>query len=242
MRLSLAPILVAVELGFFFFLAWRCRRGRGGVPAIWIYLLWVTSFAIAASLIGASGFYVSDELLRWLPGLWLPLVIVPVCVLPVLMSRQVRDGLRDLVDSAPWHWFAYFHTMRIAGLGTAYKTGIGEFPVSFEVFVGIPDLVFALSAFWIAARARRGTLEPRLFLSWNLLGALVIVPAAPIVLQLGLPGPLQVFTSQPDARAVITYPMSIAPTVGVPLFVLVNTLVAWRLWEIGRANPREART
>jgi hypothetical protein len=35
----------------------------------------------------------------------------------------------------------------------------------------------------------------------------------------------------PDARVILTHPMSIAPMIGVPLFVLVNLLVAWRLWE-----------
>ena len=39
----------------------------------------------------------------------------------------------------PWHWFAYFHGLRIAALGTAYKTMIGEFPAYFEYGVGIPD-------------------------------------------------------------------------------------------------------
>ena len=73
-------------------------------------------------------------------------------------------------------------------------------------------------------------------MAWNLIGALVIVPSAPILLQLGLPGPLQVFTSLPDARAVFTYPMSIAPMIGVPLFVLINLWVAWRLWERSRAK------
>lgn len=76
--------------------------------------------------------------------------------------------------------------------------------------------------------------DQKKFLVWNVVGVLVIVPAAPIILQLGLPGPLQVFTSLPDARAVFTHPMSIAPMIGVPLFVLVNQWVAWRLWEQGR--------
>ena len=58
------------------------------------------------------------------------------------------------------------------------------------------------------------------------MGALVIVPAAPILLQLGLPGPLQPFTGLPDARAVFTFPMSIAAMVGVPLFALINLWVA----------------
>ncbi len=105
----------------------------------------------------------------------------------------------------------------------------------FEIFVGIPDLLFGVSAFWIARKAKHGKISKKGFLFWNLLGALVIVPAAPILLQLGLPGAVQVFTSLADARVVFTYPMSIAPMIGVPLFVLINLLVAWRLWESSKA-------
>ncbi|MDH3664329.1 MAG: hypothetical protein OEU92_30680, partial [Alphaproteobacteria bacterium] len=94
--------------------------------------------------------------------------------------------------------------------------------------------LLGLSAFWIAAKLKRGEIGDTGFMFWNLLGAAIIVPSAPILLQLGLPGPLQLFTSLPDARAVFTYPMSIAPMIGVPLFVLTNLWVAWPLWEKGR--------
>lgn len=226
MPLSLTPVLVAVELGFLFVIAWRVRR-----PAVYAYLAWLALYAVVTSLLGARGVYVTDGLMKTLPGLWLQVVTVAAAVVPVILFAGVRQGLRDIVDATPWHWFAYFHGLRLTALGTAYKTWTGEFPAYFEYLIGVPDLLFAISAFWIAARANRGELSRQGFMIWNLIGALVIVPAAPIVLQLGLPGPLQVFTSLPDARAVFTYPMSIAPMIGVPLFVLVNLLVAWRLWE-----------
>ncbi len=226
MQLSLTPFLVAVELGFLFVIAWRVRR-----PAVYVYLAWLAVYAIVTSVLGARGVYVTDGLMKTLPGLWLQVITVAAAVVPVILFAGVRQGLRDIVDATPWHWFAYFHGLRLTALGTAYKTWTGEFPAYFEYLVGVPDLLFAISAFWIAARAKRGEISAQAFMVWNLIGALVIVPAAPIVLQLGLPGPLQVFTSLPDARAVFTYPMSIAPMIGVPLFVLVNLLVAWRLWE-----------
>ena len=234
MKPSLTPILLAIELTFFVTLAWRSRRfghlRREGV-AIWFYLSWLTAYGAAASMLGARGVYVADDLLRWLPGLWLQLVTVAACVMPVVLSRQVRSGLRQIVDDVPWHWFAYFHALRVAALGTAYKTIIGEFPLYFELLIGVPDLAFGASAFWIARKAKRAEISAKAFRNWNLIGALVIVPAAPILLQMGLPGPIQVFRDLPDARALFTFPMSIAAIVGVPLFVLSNLLVAWRLWE-----------
>ncbi len=215
-------------------LAWRCARKTPrhvNIVPIYAYLLWLTAFGALTSVLGARGVYVSEQILKTFPGFWLLSVTIIAAVLPVVMFPSVRVGLRQIVDVTPWHWFAYFHGLRIAALGTAYKTMIGEFPAYFEYFVGIPDLFFGISAFWIARRAKRSELTERSFLLWNLLGVLVIVPLAPILLQLGLPGPLQVFTSVPDTRATLTYPMSIAPVFGVPIFVLVNLWVAWRLAE-----------
>ena len=234
MEISLAPILLGIELGFLFLLAKRSARLAHGpeiMGVIYYYLLWLTAYGVVTSILGAQGVYISEALLRTLPGLWLQLVTVAVAVLPLVLFGRVRMGMRRIVDTTPAHWFAFFHGLRIAALGTAYKTAIGEFPAYFEYCVGIPDFLFGLSALWMAKRLKQNKVSETKFLIWNLVGVLVIVPSAPILLQLGLPGPLQVFTSLPDARAVFTYPMSIAPMAGVPLFVLINLWVAWRLWE-----------
>ena len=244
MKLSLAPILLSIELAFLFLLAWRYAgrvEARINMVPVYVFFLWVTFYGIVTSILGARGVYISDAILKTLPGFWLQVVTVGVIVIPVVLFPSVRNGLRAIVDTTPWHWFAYFHALRIAALGTAYKTMIGEFPAYFEYLVGVPDFLFGISALWIGRQAQRGALRHKTFLVWNLIGAFVIVPSAPILLQLGLPGPLQVFTSLPDARAVFTYPMSIAPMIGVPLFVLVNLWVAWRLWEQGAGEKKPAR-
>lgn len=234
MRISLAPILLGIEIGFLFLLAWRSatrERSQIRMAPVYVFFLWVTAYGIGTSILGARGVYVTEDLLMTFPGFWLQVVTVGVVIIPILLFKNVRNGLRHIVDHTPWHWFAYFHGLRIAALGTAYKTMIGEFPAYFEYAVGVPDFLFGMSALWIGRKAQRGALSRKSFFVWNAIGALVIVPSAPILLQLGLPGPLQVFTSLPDARAVFTYPMSIAPMIGVPLFVLVNLWVVWRFWE-----------
>ncbi|MEM8743276.1 MAG: hypothetical protein AAGF14_01435 [Pseudomonadota bacterium] len=239
MQPSMTALLVAIELGFVLLLARRSSQlGSipGGESPVYVYLVWLAGYAIITSYLGARGLYVSAELLRLLPALWLQLITVAAVVLPLVLFTNLRQQMRQIVDDTPLHWFAWFHGLRIGALGTAYKTSIGEFPVYFELFVGIPDFLFGLSAFWVAARLRKGLLSQKSFMYWNLIGALIIVPSAPILLQLGLPGPLQLFTSLPDARAVFTFPMSIAPMIGVPLFVLINLWVAWRLWERSRTK------
>lgn len=238
-ELALTPLLIALELGFL--AAATARARRIGMPAeearaVFALLAWIAAYALLTSWLGARGVFVSDRLLRWLPGFWLQLVTVAVCVGPVLGSGMLREGLRGLVDRTPWSGWAGFHGLRLTALGTLLGAAAGTFPVYFAVAVGVPDLLFGASALWVAWRAHRGRLGRRRFLAWNVLGALVIVPAAPVLLQLGLPGPFHVFEASPDARAVFTYPMSIAPMIGVPLFVLVHACVAWRLLERGRSG------
>ncbi len=51
---------------------------------------------------------------------------------------------------------------------------------------------------------------------------------APLLIQLGLPGALQVFTQPPTAEVVYRFPMSLAPIMVVPTFVTFNLLGIWR--------------
>ncbi len=240
MRVPLPPFLLAAELLFLFAVFQRGRPGkRFPPPRLAMFWLWLVAYSAIATTAGFQGIYVSEALLRTYPGFWLQLVTVVACVAPVLGSSQLRSELGRAVDATGREPFIYFHMLRLAALGTLVGASRREFPVYFEILVGLPDLAYALSTFWVLGRVRADRLSDRQFLLWNLTGALVIVPAAPILLQLGLPGPLQVFTGQPDARAVFEFPMSIASVIGVPLLVLVNLLVAWRLLEKRKNSTTE---
>ena len=192
MQISLAAILLALELGFLFLLAnrsGRLARGAGSTMPVYGFLMCLTICGIVATVLGAKGVYLSEAMLRTYPGLWLPSVMIVVALFPVVLSGRLRNDLRRIVDTTPMHWFAWFHALRIAALGTAYKTAIGEFPAHFEYGVGVPDLVFGFSAVWMGVKLRRHEISEKKFLVWNLIGVLVIVPSAPILLQLGLPAP-----------------------------------------------------
>lgn len=242
MQFSMTPVLLALELGFCFFLTWRAGHAEETPDPLYpayLFLIWLSAYGVMTSVLGYFGWYLRPDVLRLLPGFWLQLVTVAAAVIPVLLFPVLRQNLRRIVDATPLQWFAWLQALRVAALGTAAKTVAGDFPLYFELFVGIPDLLFGISAIWIAVLARRGAITRRGFMLWNLVGVLVIVPSAPILLQLGLPGPFYVFTDLPDARAVYAYPMSVAPMIGVPLFVLVNLCVAWRLWEQEKQADRK---
>ncbi|QDU10283.1 hypothetical protein [Gimesia aquarii] len=238
MKLSLTPFLLLAELAFLLFVFRNANR-KNGFPywRLLVFWLWIVIYAGMATYLGYKGVYVSEALLNYFPGFWLQLITVTSCVAPVLLSPGLRHDLRSAVDATMWEHWIYFNMLRLAAVGTLVGASRNSFPIYFELLVGIPDLLFALSTFWILKRTKADRLSSRQFYYWNLIGAFVIVPAAPILLQLGLPGPLQVFNAQPDARAVFAFPMSIAAMIGVPLFVLVNLLVAWHLFEQRTKQP-----
>ena len=65
-------------------------------------------------------------------------------------------------------------------------------------------------------------------------------------MQMGLPGPLQVFDGPPASEALLVYPMALAPTVVVPIFLMLNLWAAawlylrrpmgWRVKNVGEAS------
>ncbi len=248
------PLLAATVLGFVLFITKRAER-RGhverqqaralqGLVAVWA--LW----GLASAGLSFSGAYASDSFYAMLPGLWMFFIPVFIFVAFSAASRSIRDGIGKVLAATPLHWLVYFQALRLSALGTAFETARGTFPPSFELAVGVPDLLFGLSALYVGRRASEGSISRRAVGWWSLAGALVIVPAAPLVAQMGLAGPLQVFTAEPSATALFVYPMVLAPTLIVPLFVLFNLLTAQALigqWfpkrsQIDRALAAEARS
>ena len=128
--------------------------------------------------------------------------------------------------------------MRIAALGTLYKTFMGAFPLHVELGIGVTDLCFGFSALYIAHRLREKRLSYRALAIWNLIGAAIIIIPAGILIQMGLPGPMKVFSIPPTTEVMFEFPLVLAPTIVVPLLVVMNGIIAWRLIEYG-ISPSE---
>ena len=57
MKLSLAPILLSIELGFLFLLAWRYAgrvEARINMAPVYGFFLWVTFYGIVTSILGLT--------------------------------------------------------------------------------------------------------------------------------------------------------------------------------------------
>ncbi|MDW3204455.1 MAG: hypothetical protein R8L07_02850 [Alphaproteobacteria bacterium] len=238
---STLPFLFAAQAVFLSFLLIRARRsgalsGRGTFFGFAI-LAALAGWGVFSGILARDGVYAQDWFLASWPPFWITMPPVLLLSLP-LMTGPGRDGMRALIDSVPDYWNTALQCLRICAIGGVMKGLNGDFTLYFALLIGIPDLLFGLSALWMTRRvAQRRVTGPRLA-AWHLCGAAVIVPSALILMQMGLPGPVQVFTDAPGMAAIFQFPMALAPTLVVPVFVALNFLIAWRLLERARDGVR----
>ncbi len=229
--MTIIPLLILFQLLFLPFLAWRAKHdghiNRKQFRATFLPVTGLTIWTAIAVMLGISGILESENFYQLYPALWMP--VIPIAIMFVSLALPtVQKGIVSILAVTPAHWLVFFQAGRISAIGTVYHTWQNTFPLYFEVAVGIPDLCFGLSALIMGILAMQQKISSRALIIWHLIGFFVIVPTAPLLLQLGLPGSLQVFTQPPTAEAVYAFPMSLAPIMIVPTFVIFNLLGIWR--------------
>ena len=221
--MSSIPVLFAVQLGFALVLCARVSLRRA--LFVLVPILLVSAWGVLSGWAAWSGVYDSGWFLALWPGLWLPAVPIAI-VLLTLSLPGVAGAVHDVARATPAHWLVAVQALRIAAVGTLAKTATGDFPLHVELAIGLTDLAFGVSALWVFFLARKQRVHPDALFVWHCVGiALILVPGN-LALQLGLPGPLQVFATEPTAAVMLDWPMALAPTLVVPIFLLFNGLGA----------------
>ena len=234
MKGSTTPFLLLVLIALIA-LATRSASHRGRVTggearSIYVLLGVLGSWGVVTSTLAIADVYSSPTFLALLPGLWLPLFPFILTFAGMLFFPRLRSGLRTVLAETPWHRQIYVHAIRVLAIGTFIKVIAGEFPAYFALLVGIPDLLFGASAFFFGRYASHRPPSRRALITWNLAGIAAVLPA-PLLIQMGLPGPLQVFTGSPTGERLFDFPMVLAPTIVVPIFLLLNMAALWRVFE-----------
>lgn len=212
--------------------------GRAEAAALAAWLAAMCAWGLVSANLAISGSYRADAFLATLPGFWLPMV--PFGLTAALFALpSFRRGVVRFFAHNP-RALVLVQGFRALAIGGVVKGFTGDLPPSFALPIGIPDFVFGVSALWLGHRAARRPLTPRGLIAWNLAGIAVILPA-PLLMQTALPGPLYTFASQPDARALLDFPMALAPTVLVPVFMTMNAIHAAVLWIDTRRALAEPR-
>jgi hypothetical protein len=235
MKLSMLPIIFLIQILAIDVAARRATRqnqiDRIQKRLINIGLTMQIVWAVASATLAYNEIFQQQWFLAAWPSFWVTFIAVILVMLPWLFSIRIKEALRGLIDAVPLHWLVGFQGLRIVAIGSIFKAVNGEFSRYFAFYVGIPDLVFGLSALIMARLVYINVVGTWGVILWNLIGAAIIVPIGLVLLQMGLQGAWHVFTDSPTIATIFEFPMALAPTVVVPIFVMMNLLVAMRLFE-----------
>ena len=247
-KFSMLPLLLLLQFFAIWFVTHRAKKQgqitKSGSMLMTILLILLVGWTVISSYLAINHTYLSNWFLASWPAFWVTFVAVTLVMIPLVVSAGARDVLRSIIDATPLHWMIGFQALRIFALGGIIKSLNGDFALYYGLYIGIPDFIFGLSAlvmFWLVSSNRVGY---KTVTVWNLLGAMIIVPFGMVLLQMGLAGPWQTFTDAPTITTIFEFPMALAPTVVVPIFVMTNLLVALRLVErlmAGENSPARPR-
>ncbi len=222
------PLLFIAQATFLLVTA----RRVGGTVSIVVLLTALGTWGAISALLALNGVYRSAEFLDTNPGFWLP--ATPFAIVIILCALgPIRRALIIVATHTPQRWFIAIQALRIAALGTLLRTTKGGFPLHVELSIGLTDLAFGLSAallLWITSR--RNLSEDALII-WHLVGVLIIILPGEWAIQAGLPGPLGAYdyTGIHSSAPMLEYPMVLAPSFVVPIFLILNLLGAYGAWQ-----------
>ena len=196
-------------------------RARPLYIVIALLVLWAP---ISASL-ALKGVYTQPAVLERLPGLWVTMVPVLVFMVPWGLSADFRDSINSVVDAVGVHKIVLFEGLRVLAIGGIIKGLKGEFSPEIAFYLGIPDFVFGALSLLAGYLLYQKSLDLKWVLALNVYGFVIIVPGGQVLMNLGIPGPWHIIHSTPDMVSMFEYPMALAPTVVVPIFITLNAFI-----------------
>lgn len=218
------PLVVTVLLiGLWVGLGRAGRRGaRRVVPwstvavflIAWVSTAWTLSargvFASAANAgVTAAGIHIL-----------LPVLLITVGVLIILTRSKT---ITSVVDAAPLWWLVAFQAYRITGFVFLRLWANGFLPGYFALPAGIGDTLTGIFAIGAAISLwRQSPWALRFAYVVNIFGLGDLINAVSM-------GILTAAKSPAGMSPILVYPLSIVPTFGVPLAVIMHCLSLWQL-------------
>ena len=233
MKFSMLPLLYLIQ----FVAIYRVTRktydsgqiSAGQNKQMILILAVLTLWGGLSAYLGISGYYQSEGFLGSLPGLWITLVPVSIVMIPWLTSKTLRQGIDAIIDHTPLYLIMGFEGLRILAIGGIIKGYKGEFSLFYAQFIGIPDFLYGVTTLIAAVLIYKGVWKEKSAIIINLIGFIIIVPFGTILMNVGLPGAMYMIEETPSLATIFELPMALAPTLVVPIFVMVNLFVALRL-------------
>ncbi len=233
MKFSMLPLLYLIQIVAIYRVT-KNTYGLGQISArqnkqIILILVILTLWGGLSTYLGLSGYYQSEGFLSSLPGLWITQIAILIVMIPWLASKDLRQGINRIIDQTPLYLIMGFEGLRVLALGGIIKGYRGEFSLFYAKFIGIPDFLYGVTTLTAAVLIYKGIWKEKSAIIINLIGFIIIVPFGMILMNVGLPGAMYMIEESPSLKTIFEFPMALAPTLVVPLFVMVNLFVALRL-------------
>ena len=189
-----------------------------------LILLWLLGVVVAA----ASGLLAHGD------GLWrllMPaLILLPVAVF--LLAWRSSADFRATVLAIDTGTLVILHSWRMVGMGFLFLYAHDVLPGLFAWLAGLGDMLAALGAVLIGTALLQGKHLPRrTLLRWNTFGLLDFVIA--VCVGTALRSVYLGGTVNTDAMSLL--PLSLVPTVVVPLYVITHLMIYFQL-RAGNTN------
>lgn len=222
MEFSTVPLLVFAILAFLGVLvrraSWNAFIDPRQARSLYAFLAVLIAWGLASTVMGARGIHSNSSLMRGVPLLWQSCVVIVVLCGFYFVSATFRGSLVGLARGTSTTWLIWVQALRIGAIGSVAKVLSGEIQSGYPLWVGIPDFFFGLSAPVVAWFFYRGSIGNRAVAAWGGLGAaIILVPTF---------GFMPYWMSEPGFRFIFEFPMVLAPSVVVPVLVLLNLLLS----------------
>ena len=246
MSFSMLPILLLIQMIALFRTFSKVERDKkisSEQKSQLNLILWALIFWGAFSAyLGMNDYLTKESFLSSLPGLWITQIPVLIVMIPWVMSRSLRIATGAIIDHIPLHYIMVFEGLRVLAIGAVMKGFRGEFSLFFAKTVAIPDFLYGVLTLIAAVLIYRGVWKKNLAIIVNLMGFFILVPGAMVLMNFSLPGPLNMIQESPSLKVIFEFPMSMAPTIVVPIFAIINLFTIMRLTQRALLKNKQSTT
>ena len=226
MRFSILPIFVILVFAFCIFITRRAKKNNSinAAEARSVYFLLLAFFVwtMMSIALGIKGLHVS--LMDRVPLLWQACIPVVILVIDLFLSRNLRNALRGIAIGTPWHWLVFFQALRIGALGGVIKGIEGEVTSGYVYWIGGSDFLYGISAIIVGWLLLRNAVGNSFLIVWNLIGpAIILLPTFLF---------MNYWMNEPGFTFIFEFPMVLAPSIVVPIFLSLNFLLLWGIYKL----------
>ncbi len=165
--------------------------------------------------------------LRRLPPFGVQAMILGLTGLVLLLYFQTRP-LRHWIDALDLRALVLFHVTRFIGIYFLVLYQRGELPRAFALPAGFGDIIVATMALPVALAPLEAGARLRAVRIWNVVGLIDILLVIASATRINLTHPEQL-------RPLLHLPLSLLPTLLVPLIVATHVIIFARLARTERA-------